>query len=365
MYAPAGQKRAMTYLISALQIIDEKNQSLQVLVLTSGREQAISLSQLTNGLSEYGNIQSHCFIGGTSVRDNIRKSKRCQIAIGNLGRISDMVRRGALSLDTLKLLVIDEAFDLISSQHSAIFSLLELSGSVQEIWCTAKELPRSLTGRLRNPFVLKSNELEIDGTYPYQFKVYIEREEYRLDTLCDLTENMDDLPLIIYCKLRRQCDWLADRMMARNIVCCCLHGEMIQSERERIVKEFRSGSIRRIITLEPLLRGVILHHVHMIINFFPPRDYKQAALFSDKFRQVGFVISLVGPEDKSHFARVPYQIPELPSDYNSNQSYRRKYEMIVDDIAERFIMDSRWPSSIATGNIFKMLLSDRFTPPNP
>ena len=55
------------------------------------------------------------------------------------------------------------------------FSLPELPGSVQEIWSTATELPRSLTSRLRNPFVLKSNELEIDGTYPYQFKVYIER----------------------------------------------------------------------------------------------------------------------------------------------------------------------------------------------
>merc|ERR1719478_1546005 len=97
---------------------------------------------------------------------------------------------------------------------------------------------------MRDPvrILVKRAELTLDGIK--QFYVAVEKEEWKLDTLCDLYETLTITQAIIYCNTRRKVDWLTDRMSEKDFTGSSMHGDMDQRERAIIMREFRSGSSR-------------------------------------------------------------------------------------------------------------------------
>src|SRR5438045_9581895 len=101
---------------------------------------------------------------------------------------------------------------------------------------------------MRDPIriLVKKDELTLEGIK--QFYIAVEREDWKLDTLCDLYETLTITQAIIYCNTRRKVDWLTDKMAARDFTVSSMHGEMTGQDRELIMKEFRSGSSRVLIS---------------------------------------------------------------------------------------------------------------------
>merc|ERR1712071_172711 len=114
---------------------------------------------------------------------------------------------------------------------------------------------------MREPvrILVKKDELTLEGIR--QFYVAVEREEWKLDTLCDLYETLTITQAIIYCNTRRKVDWLTGKMIAKDFTVYSMHGEMSQGDREMIMKEFRSGSSRVLITTDLLARGIDVQQV--------------------------------------------------------------------------------------------------------
>lgn len=94
-----------------------------------------------------------------------------------------------------------------------------------------------------------------------QFYIAVDREEWKLDTLCDLYETLTITQAIIYCNTRRRVDWLSEKMTDRDFTISCMHGDMGQGERDVIMREFRSGSSRVLITTDLLARGIDVQQV--------------------------------------------------------------------------------------------------------
>lgn len=97
-----------------------------------------------------------------------------------------------------------------------------------------------------------------------QFYIGVEREEWKLETLCDLYETLTITQAIIYCNTRRRVDWLSEKMQDRDFTISCMHGDMGQGERDVIMREFRSGSSRVLITTDLLARGIDVQQVGWI-----------------------------------------------------------------------------------------------------
>merc|ERR1711865_90805 len=112
-----------------------------------------------------------------------------------------------------------------------------------------------VTGRfMRDPIriLVKRDELTLEGIK--QFYIAVDREEWKLDTLCDLYETLTITQAVIFCNTRRKVDWLTEKMTGRDFTVSCMHGDMDQKEREVIMREFRSGSSRVLITTDLLAR---------------------------------------------------------------------------------------------------------------
>merc|ERR1712032_1372664 len=119
---------------------------------------------------------------------------------------------------------------------------------------------------MRDPvkILVKRDELTLEGIK--QFYIGVEREEWKLDTLCDLYETLTITQAIIYCNTRRKVEWLTDKMTSREFTVSSMHGDMDQRERDLILSEFRSGSSRVLITTDLLARGIDVQQVSLVIS---------------------------------------------------------------------------------------------------
>jgi translation initiation factor 4A len=266
-------------------------------------------------------------VGGTAVREDIEILKHgVQIVVGTPGRVNDMIERGALRLEKLKLLVLDEADEMLSRGFKdQIYDCFQaLPGDVQVALFSAT-MPLDilqLTDRfLREPvrILVKKKELTLDGIK--QYFVAVEKEDYKFATLCDLYETMTITQAIIYCNTRRKVNWLTDQMKQRDFTVSSMHGDMDQKDRELIMKEFRSGSTRVLITTDLLARGIDVHAVSLVINYDLPinrENYIHRIGRSGRFGRKGTAINFVANEDEAQMQEIEQfyhtKIEELPMD---------------------------------------------------
>merc|ERR1712061_809393 len=116
--------------------------------------------------------------------------------------------------------------------------------------------------------LVKRDELTLEGIR--QFYVAIEREEWKLETLCDLYETMTITQAIIYCNTRRRADHLAHELAKRDFTVSTMHADLTQDERELVMREFRSGSSRILISTDVLARGIDVQQVSLVVNYDLP-----------------------------------------------------------------------------------------------
>merc|ERR1712151_317604 len=167
--------------------------------------------------------------------------------------------------------------------------------------------------------LVKRDELTLEGIK--QFYVAIEKEDWKLDTLCDLYETLTITQAIIYCNLRRKVDYLAHEMAKRDFTVSTMHASMTQEERELIMREFRSGSSRVLISTDLLARGIDVQQVSLVINYDIPQNlenYLHRIGRSGRFGRKGVAINFLTADDVRTLRAIEQfyhtQIEEMPMD---------------------------------------------------
>merc|ERR1711908_221937 len=174
---------------------------------------------------------------------------------------------------------------------------------------------------MRDPIriLVKRDELTLEGIR--QFYIAVEKEEWKLDTLCDLYETLTITQAIIYANTRRKVDYLADQMTKRDFTVSTMHAELDQKERDLIMREFRSGSSRVLISTDLLARGIDVQQVSLVINFDLPQNmenYLHRIGRSGRFGRKGVAINFVTNNDVRAMKEIERyyhtQIEEMPMD---------------------------------------------------
>mmetsp|Transcript_5555 Transcript_5555/g.10725 ORF Transcript_5555/g.10725 Transcript_5555/m.10725 type:complete len:415 (+) Transcript_5555:104-1348(+) len=323
--AQSGTGKTATFAIGTLAKLDPKLRECQSLILAPTRELAQQIQKVVIALGDYMDLQVHACVGGTAVRDDIRTLQAgVHVVVGTPGRVYDMINRRALRLDSIRQFFLDEADEMLSrgfkDQIYDIFKFLPESVQVCLFSATMPLEVLEVTGRfMRDPvrILVKKDELTLEGIK--QFYIAVEREEWKLDTLCDLYETLTITQAIIYCNTRRKVDWLQEHMQERDFTVSCMHGDMDQRERDIIMREFRSGSSRVLITTDLLARGIDVQQVSLVINFDLPtnrENYIHRIGRSGRFGRKGVAINFLTEGDVRYLRDIEqfYQteITEMP-----------------------------------------------------
>lgn len=324
--AQSGTGKTATFCAGILNNLDYNTLECQALVLAPTRELAQQIEKVMRALGDYLQVKCHACVGGTSVREDARiLSAGVHVVVGTPGRVFDMLRRRCLRADSIKMFVLDEADEMLSrgfkDQIYDIFQLLPPKLQVGVFSATLPPEALEITRKFMNKpvrILVKRDELTLEGIK--QFYVNVEKEDWKLDTLCDLYETLAITQSVIFANTRRKVDWLTDKMRERDHTVSATHGDMDQNTRDVIMREFRSGSSRVLITTDLLARGIDVQQVSLVINFdlpTQPENYLHRIGRSGRFGRKGVAINFVTHDDERMLQDIQrfYNtvIEELPS----------------------------------------------------
>ncbi|KAL7111972.1 hypothetical protein ACP275_05G123200 [Erythranthe tilingii] len=323
--AQSGTGKTSMIALAACQIADTKSSEVQALILSPTRELAAQTEKVILGIGDYINVKAHACIGGKSVGEDIRKLEHgVHVVSGTPGRVCDMIKRRTLRTKSIKLLILDESDEMLSrgfkDQIYDIYRYLPAELQVVLISATLPNEILEITSKfMTDPvrILVKRDELALEGIK--QFFVAVEREEWKLDTLCDLYDKLIITQAVIFCNTKDKVDWLARQMRENNFTVSSIHGDMPQRERDAIMGEFRSGQTRVLITTDVWARGLDVQQVSLVINYDLPNNrelYIHRIGRSGRFGRKGVAINFVNNDDVKILRDIEQyynaQIDEMP-----------------------------------------------------
>lgn len=326
--AQSGTGKTATFSIGMLNNLDERANVTQGLILAHTRELAVQIHNVLKGLSKFMGVTYNLCVGGTLIKENIDDLLRNpHIVIGTPGRVLDMINKKALNTRTLRLLIIDEADEMLSkifsNQIYDIFRCLPNDIQVGLFSATMTEEFFNLTKHfMRNPvkLLVKNEELTLEGIK--QYYINVDKSEYKFATLCDIYAACSISQTMIYCNARRAVDELKFRLTEEQFSVECIHGDMTQEERNRIMKDFRDGSCRVLISTDLLSRGIDVQQVSVVINYDLPNNiesYIHRIGRSGRFGRKGTAINFLTHYDLKKMEEVEQfystVVEELPANF--------------------------------------------------
>lgn len=317
--AQSGTGKTATYSIGMLQQLNFDKRTCQGLILVPTRELALQVHKVIQSIGDYLGVTSHACIGGTSVQRDMQILRAgVHVIVGTPGRVFDMMRRRVLETQDVKHVILDEADEMLSRGFvdiiRDIFSVLPSNAQVGVFSATMPTEIVDITNKiLHDPIriMVKTEELTLQGIR--QYYINVEKEEWKLDTLCDLYNEISINQSVIFCNTRRKVDWLSGRMNERGFTVSSIHSDKVE-ERKAVMEQFRTGASRVLITTDLLARGIDVQQVSVVINFDLPNNrenYLHRIGRSGRFGRRGLAINFVTLQD-SHLLR------ELEKFYETN-----------------------------------------------
>lgn len=323
----SGTGKTATFTISSLQLIDTTSDKTQVLILVHTRELAYQVYKVVEAIGEYTGVKVHACTGGSAVKDDIKKLKSgMHIIVGTPGRVKDMMKKGFLKAEFLRLFVLDEADEMLSRgfkvQIQDIFKFLPGDIQIALFSATMPQDILKLTKHfMRDParILVKKEELTLDGIK--QYYVPLDKEEWKIEVLMNLYMNLEINQAIIYCNTTKRVDELAKQLKEKEFTVSAMHGEMDQVTRDLIMREFRTGTTRILISTDLLARGIDVQQISVVINHDLPsrkEQYIHRIGRSGRFGRKGTAINFVTPREAGFLKELQEfyqtQINELPAD---------------------------------------------------
>ena len=324
--AQSGTGKTATFTIGMLESLDIESNTNQVLIMSHTRELSQQIYNVIKNISKYMKININLSVGGVSMSDNIESlRKNPHIIIGTPGRVLDMIHKKFIRVNLLKMLILDEADELLShifiTQIYDIFQNLPPNIQVCLFSATMNESFFSITKKfMRDPvkILVKTEELTLEGIK--QFYIDIEKNEFKYDTLCDIYANISITQSIIYCNSIKIVDIISNKLNNDNFSVACIHGNMNQQERNQVVKDFRDGKSRVLISTDLLSRGIDIQQISIVINYDVPKNidnYIHRIGRSGRYGRKGVAINFVTNNDREQLRSIEQyyntEIPELPN----------------------------------------------------
>jgi translation initiation factor 4A len=323
----SGTGKTGAFTIGSLSVVDPTIKSPQVLVICPTRELAQQTERVAGALGNYMGLKVLSATGGNRLQSDISTLRAgAQFIVGTPGRIFDLIRRGDLSVEHIKYVILDEADqmleDLFAEQIKAILDNKFPANTRLALFSAT--MPQNVLeiaeNYLNNPvrILLPPDEVTLDGIK--QYYVELEREDWKLPVLLDLYQQIAVNQALIYVNKRQKAEWLAKQLAAQGFSLEYIHGEMEVGERKKRMEDFRSGAVRVLISTDLLARGIDVQQVSLVVNYELPvqrENYVHRIGRSGRYGKKGVAVNLVYGDERNalkeierHYSTTVHELPE-------------------------------------------------------
>lgn len=331
--AQSGTGKTAAFSVGALACINLKENATQVLVLSPTRELTVQTANVMTSLgSMMKGLKVQTLFGGSQYSNTDEgfgesfKKQHPHVICGCPGRVYDMMRRERITAKKIKLLILDEADEMLSSGFKEqIYNIFQFFNSDIQVALFSATLPSNIFSIvnkiMRDPvkIYVKAEMLTLEGIK--QFYVGVEDDKQKYSVLKDLFKFISLSQCIIYCNSVKRVSDLYEAMKEDLFPVCCIHSNMEKVDRDASFLEFRNGKSRVLISSNVTARGIDIQQVSTVINFDIPKDihtYLHRIGRSGRWGRKGVGINFITKRDINKLKDIEKyyacEINELPAD---------------------------------------------------
>ncbi len=316
--ARTGTGKTAAFAIPILERIKPRRESKgpQALILVPTRELAVQVRGEVAKLAHGSKVQCVAVYGGKPLREQVDKLRKSpQVVVGTPGRLLDHMGRGTLDLSDVWCVVLDEADRMLDiGFRPDIERILRRCPRERQTMLLSATVPppiqRLAERYMREPQNLNFSpkELSVDTIDQYYFTVPHER---KFDLLLKLLTREDPRQAIIFCRTKRGTERIYQRLSKRAQGVASMHGDMAQSARDRVMRNFREGKVRLLVATDVVGRGIDVTGISHIVNYDIPQfcdDYIHRVGRTGRMGREGVAFTFVAPEQGSELTRIEQRI---------------------------------------------------------
>lgn len=327
--ASSGSGKTSAVCICLLQKCESTVRATQALILSPTRELALQTQDLCNNIGHNMGITAYACVGGRSFAEDVRRLQSgVHIISGTPGRVFDMIKNKHFDPRELKVLVLDEADEMLGKGFKAqIHDIYRIIPPLQVVLVSAT-LPADVLEMTQKfmtepaTILLKRDEITVDSIQ--QFFVAVDEEKNKYATLIDLYEQLSSSQSVIFCNTRSKVDLIAKKMKKEKFSISSMHGDMPQEERDQVMRKFRDGESRVLISTDLWSRGIDVEKISMVVNYDLPlnrEQYIHRIGRSGRLGRVGVAITFVKRDQMRQLRDIEQfygtRIEELPASVSS------------------------------------------------
>jgi ATP-dependent RNA helicase DeaD len=318
--ARTGTGKTAAFGLPIIDVLVRKNQAnVQALILTPTRELALQVSRELEQLGKIRGTKIVAIYGGAPMGKQIEALEGgAQVVVGTPGRVLDHCRRGTLDTKNIRILVLDEADEMLSmgfaKELNAIIDHLP-PGDRQGLYFSATlppDVERLANKHLKNPEYVTLSSDQV-GALQLTHYVYLVRDSDKRQAILSIIEVEDPQSAVVFCNTKDETERVAELLKSRGYDADWLNGDLEQKERERVMSATREGKLRFLVATDVAARGIDISHLTHVINAdFPEsaEQYVHRTGRTGRAGRTGTAISVVGPKDVGHLymLRLTYKI---------------------------------------------------------
>ena len=333
--AQTGTGKTAAFGLPLIDLIDSQEKYTQALILAPTRELG---QQIAEQLAIFGKylpkINTLAVYGGTPIVNQIQALKRPQhILIATPGRLLDLIQRKKVHLDQLKYLVLDEADEMLTMGFKQeIDRILTYTPEEKQVWLfsatMSADINRIVKKYMENPVEVRlSVKNEVNSNIAHQFAVI--RQSDKMEAIARFLDVNPGLRGVVFCRTKRDTQYLADWLYHRNYRADALHGDLSQRQRDHVMGKFKENRLQVLIATDIAARGIDVNDITHVFHYTLPDDipsYTHRSGRTARAGNSGTSISFVSSFEKSkiyriqkeldiHFKRVP--VPDVEDIYEA------------------------------------------------
>jgi translation initiation factor 4A len=322
--AQSGTGKTGTFVIGALSHLNPSLAKPQVLILVHVRELAEQIAKVARSISSAMKAKVLCAVGGNALQNDIRALEDgAQFIVGTPGRVYDLMSRGVLDRGEIKVLIMDEADQMLEDLfYKQVMCILEMGfPATTQVALFSATMPEKVIAVadkiLNNPvrILIPPTAVRLEGIQ--QFYIDLDREDHKFECICDLYKHLNITQAVIFCNKRQKAEMLAEKMSAHGFPITCLHGELDMPERKRRMEQFIQGQTRVMIATDIISRGIDVQQLSLVINYELPTNmesYVHRIGRAGRYGRKGTTINLILPEEGNRMKEISshYGMPLTP-----------------------------------------------------
>jgi ATP-dependent RNA helicase RhlE len=313
--APTGSGKTLAFGVPLVERLEAGDARAAALVLVPTRELAVQVAEALTDVARARALSLATVYGGVGLERQAKLARRAHIVVATPGRLEDLIARGAVRLDNVRVLVLDEADRMLDMGfRPAVDRIVALTPSDRQtlflsatLEGDAGRIAREYTHDARLHEELASEKAK--GRTEHRFLAVA--HEDKLDSLVHELGNGDRGRTLVFVRTKRGADRLVKRLSRHGLSALAIHGNRSQSQREKALSRFHAGSIDTLVATDVAARGIDVDDVTHVINFDAPEDrdaYVHRVGRTGRAGRHGVGITLVTREQAADVRKIAHEL---------------------------------------------------------